>query len=79
MVVTVSVMRSVTVFVSVWVSVIVIKPDGVTGFTVRIPWSSLEVEVADVEVDVTWAITTGAVSLKDGNDEDTVDGTDVVE
>lgn len=72
-------MRSVTVFVSVCVSVIVIKTDGVTGFTVSIPWSGLEVEVADVEVEVTWAVTTGAVSLKDGNDEDTVEGTDVVE
>lgn len=79
MAVTVSVMRSVTVFVSVWVSVIVTKPDGVTGFTVSIPRSGLEIEVADVEVEVTWDIITGAVSLKDGNDEDTVEGTDVVE
>lgn len=72
-------MRSVTVFVLIWVSVIVIKPDGVTGFTVSIPWFGLEVEVADVEVEVTWAITTGAVSVKEGNDEDTIEGSDVVE
>lgn len=41
-------MRSVTVlvFVSVSVSVIVIKPDGVTGFTVSMPWPALDVVVA---------------------------------
>lgn len=46
MAVTVSVMRSVTVFVSVSVSVIVTKPAGVTGITVSMPWPCLEVGVA---------------------------------
>jgi hypothetical protein len=91
-------MRSVTVlvFVSVSVSVIVMNPDGVTGFTVSMPWPGLEVVVAilastaevgsagcvvsaarvavdpeevtrSVFVEVTWTVTTEAVSLREGN------------